>query len=259
MTGYDFVECSKLSDALGILQEVSFDLIVVGVHFDESQALNLIQAIRAAQINTPIVVIRAMKTDLADFLRSCILVVSKAYDLSSYVETEHFSSTKDIREAIEEALPAEKRSPFTQRRSKERTGRILLAASPAPRSIVQRILNGEHELLHAGTMEEAQRLFKEETFDGIICTVLFDNYRMFDLLRFAKAHAKYKKVPFICVRVLPTILDSPKAVAGLKSACEESGADGFIDISDYSDNPEQEMAEEIERILSMHIANGSGI
>jgi hypothetical protein len=85
--------------------------------------------------------------------------------------------------------------------------RILVAASPVPRSIVKRILAG-HELVYAGTMDEAEQFLDRPTFDLIVCTIAFDDSRMFDFLRLAKSKAKWARIPFVCARVRRATLDS---------------------------------------------------
>ena len=68
--------------------------------------------------------------------------------------------------------------------------RILVAASPEPRAIVERILAG-HELSRAETMAQAEQFLHERTFDLIIGTIVFDESRMFDLLRLVKGGLPY--------------------------------------------------------------------
>jgi hypothetical protein len=56
---------------------------------------------------------------------------------------------------------------------------ILIAASAEPREIVKRILAG-HEICCAETMAQAEQLLREQMFDLIICTIAFDESRMFE-------------------------------------------------------------------------------
>src|SRR2546421_13049192 len=49
---------------------------------------------------------------------------------------------------------------------------ILVAASPEPRAILERILAG-HELACAETMAQGEQLLRERAFDLIICTIVF--------------------------------------------------------------------------------------
>ena len=126
--------------------------------------------------------------------------------------------------------------------------RILVAASPEPRAVVERILAG-HELSGAGTMAQAEQFLREGTFDLIICTIVFDESRMFDLLRLAKSRPEWQPIPFVAARVRPHILRSPTALRGTAFTCGTLGAEAFLDIADYQVDPEREMREAIERLL----------
>ena len=127
--------------------------------------------------------------------------------------------------------------------------RILVAASPEPRPIVERILAG-HQLAFAGTIEEAEQLLHERPFDLIICTVAFDESRIFDLVRLAKSTAEWRQMPFLGAGVRHTILRSPVALQSVAFACRALGAEAFLDIADYEVEPEREMRDAIERLLS---------
>jgi CheY-like chemotaxis protein len=126
--------------------------------------------------------------------------------------------------------------------------RILVAASPEPRAIVERILAG-HELTCAETMVVAEQCLGEKTFDLIICTIVFDESRMFDLLRLAKSTPEWKRIPFVVARVRPYILRSASVLRSTAFTCGALGAEAFLDIADYTKFPEQEMREAIERFL----------
>jgi response regulator RpfG family c-di-GMP phosphodiesterase len=126
--------------------------------------------------------------------------------------------------------------------------KILVAASPEPRAIVERILAG-HELFRADTMAQAEQFLHERTFDLILCTIVFDESRLFDFLRLAKSRRMWQRFPFVCTRVRPHILDSPLALEGVKIACQTLGAVAFLSITDYQVNPEREMRDAIEQLL----------
>src|SRR5438094_133241 len=78
--------------------------------------------------------------------------------------------------------------------------KILVAASPEPRAILERVLAG-HELFRAETMAQAEQFLVERTFDLIICTIVFDESKMFDFLRHAKSRPESQRIPFVCARV----------------------------------------------------------
>ena len=81
------------------------------------------------------------------------------------------------------------------------------------------------------------------------CTILFDESRMFDLLRLAKSRPGWQRIPFVCTRMRPNILDSPVALEAVAFTCKSLGAVAFLDIADYQQDADREMREAIERFL----------
>src|SRR5436189_3115329 len=96
--------------------------------------------------------------------------------------------------------------------------RILIAASPEPRAILQRIL-ADHELSLAETMGQAEQFLRERPFDLIICTVVFDDSKMFDLVQLAKSRPEWQRIPLIAARVRPNIIRSAEALRGVAFTC----------------------------------------
>src|SRR5215212_4568625 len=125
---------------------------------------------------------------------------------------------------------------------------ILVAASPKPREVLERILEG-HELVCAETMAQAERLLQKQAFDLIICTIVFDESRMFDFLRLAKSRLEWQRIPFVCARVRGHILRSPTVLEAAVFTCRELGAAAFLDIADYQVDPEREMRDAMEGLL----------
>ena len=126
--------------------------------------------------------------------------------------------------------------------------KILVAASPEPRVILERILAG-HELCGVETMAQAERCLRERTFALILCTIVFDESRMFDLLRLAKSRPEWQQIPFVCARLRHHILDSPLALQAVAFTCQALGAVAFLNIAEYQVNPEREMRDAIEQVL----------
>jgi hypothetical protein len=126
--------------------------------------------------------------------------------------------------------------------------KILVAPSPEPRAIPERILAG-HELAYAETMAQGEQLLSERAFDLIICTIVFDESKMFDFLRLAKSRLKWQQIPFICARVRAHILRSLTALETAAFTCRTLGAEAFLDIAYYRADREREMRDAIERVL----------
>lgn len=126
--------------------------------------------------------------------------------------------------------------------------KILVAASSEPRAILQRMLP-DHELSCPDTLSQAERLLHESPFDLIVCTVFFDESRMFDLLRLTKSKAEWARIPFVCVRLRRHVLDAPIAREGVAFTCQALGAAAYLDVADHGADPEREMGAAIERFL----------
>ena len=127
--------------------------------------------------------------------------------------------------------------------------RILVAASPEPRAILERILAG-HDLVCAETVEQAERLLSDQTFDLIICTVVFDESRMFDLLRLARSSPAGQRISFVGARIRRQVLESRLALEGIAFTCQTLGAEAFLDYPSYQVDPDREMREAIDQILA---------
>lgn len=102
----------------------------------------------------------------------------------------------------------------------------------------------------AGTLTRAEQLLRARTFDLIICTIVFDESRMLDLLRVAKAHRAWRLIPFVCARARQDVKLSPLALEAVKFTTEALGAVAFLDVVGYRVNPEREFRNEIDRILA---------
>lgn len=127
--------------------------------------------------------------------------------------------------------------------------KILVAASPEPRAIVERVLAG-HELSCAETMAQAEQFLRVQTFDLIFCTIVFDDSKMFDLLQLAKSKPEWQRIAFVGARVKPNILRSPNALKSAAFTCGALGAAAFLDIADYQVEPEREMREAVEGLIT---------
>ena len=66
--------------------------------------------------------------------------------------------------------------------------------------------------------------------DLILSTIAFDDSRMVDFLQAVKADAEFSHIPFLCARVLPSIL-ADHLVAHMRRVCTELGAVDLIDVA----------------------------
>jgi hypothetical protein len=77
--------------------------------------------------------------------------------------------------------------------------RILVAVAPAALPAIRGALADEVVVLPAHTLDDACQVLVARV-DMIIAGVHFDDSRMFDLLRIAKADPTYRDIPFLCIR-----------------------------------------------------------
>lgn len=111
----------------------------------------------------------------------------------------------------------------------QRPRRILVADVPVGISAMRRILAPHATVLGASLLDEAIAAIGLGV-DLIACGMHFDESRMFDLLRRARAHAAAADVPFVCLCELDGRLGR-SLLEGLEIACDALGA-RFVDLHD---------------------------
>jgi PleD family two-component response regulator len=115
--------------------------------------------------------------------------------------------------------------------------KILVAVTADNDDRLRRVLN-EHDVSFVRTCDEANALLRAERFGMVIVGVHFDESQMFTLLADIRAHAKYRKVPILCVlgnlgRVLTEV-----AIEGLDHAVKAMMANGFLNLLHFDDDEE---------------------
>lgn len=114
--------------------------------------------------------------------------------------------------------------------------RILIADVPEVAERLGRVLAG-HDLAFVHTAAEAMALLKKRgDFGMVIVGVHFDESHMFALLSDIRTHARYKKVPVVCVAGLKSRLLSDIALEGLDHAVRAMQANGFLVLSRFPDD-----------------------
>jgi hypothetical protein len=128
--------------------------------------------------------------------------------------------------------------------------KILVAASSEPREALEHILAG-HDLSCPETLEKAEQVLRNRSFDMIICTVVFDESRMFDLLRLAKSAPEWQCIPFVCARLRPHVLEASITREAIAFTCKSLGAVEFLDVANYPypADTDREMRAAVERLL----------
>lgn len=111
------------------------------------------------------------------------------------------------------------------------TKKVLVAAAPESAQKVREALEGHFILKVTSSLQEARTLLNEGP-DLVLCGLHFDEGKMFDLLRYAKADPKTKSIPFLCVKSTEGVL-SPTIFEGIEIASKALGADGFVELYDW--------------------------
>jgi PleD family two-component response regulator len=115
--------------------------------------------------------------------------------------------------------------------------KILVAVDGENDERLQRILSG-HELKVVRTNDEAMSLLAEHRFGLVVVGVHFDESQMFTLLADIRAHAKYRKVPILCVLSSLGRTLSEVAIEGLDHAVKAMMANGFLNLLHFDDDAE---------------------
>lgn len=115
--------------------------------------------------------------------------------------------------------------------------KILVAVGADNRDRIERVLEG-HELVFVDTCDQAREQLAQERFGLVILGVHFDESRMFSLLGDIRAHARYRKVPILCVLGSWGRMLSEVAVEGLDHAVKAMTANGFLNLLHFPDDAE---------------------
>lgn len=112
---HEFVLVGTVAQAVDKLKEQTFDLIMVGVHFNESRMFELLRDSHASRKNsdTPMICFCSLDTALTRTMHESIKVASKALGAWMYLDLHEFNVTKDpdeeLRRIIERCLTGEAR------------------------------------------------------------------------------------------------------------------------------------------------------
>lgn len=92
-------------------------------------------------------------------------------------------------------------------------------------------LEGYIDVTVCTSMEEAQSTLSKGV-DLVICGLHFDEGRMLDFLRFAKANPDTRPIPFICIKSTEDML-SPVMLQSVEIASKALGATRFVDLYEW--------------------------
>ena len=115
--------------------------------------------------------------------------------------------------------------------------KVLVAVGPDKSQRMQRILSG-HDVMRVETCDEARALLEAQEFGIVILGVHFDESQMFSLLGDIRAHARYRKVPILCVLGYKGRMLTEVAIEGLDHAVKAMLANGFLNLERIPDDDE---------------------
>jgi len=98
LKGEDVRFAQTLTEARQLLNSVRFDLVIAGVHFDDSRAVELLQIVRTNKKTetSPFVFIRTRHSSMALEIEKTINTLQKALDHSGLIETEMLSEDDEL-------------------------------------------------------------------------------------------------------------------------------------------------------------------
>lgn len=113
LAGYQLMTAMTMREAMSLLDEDGIDLIVVGIHFDESRAIEFLKRVRESEVHakTALIVMRFAPSEHEHILRQTMGVVRLLSGVTDYIEDETDGEPieKRLRAAVDAAMPAEKR------------------------------------------------------------------------------------------------------------------------------------------------------
>lgn len=113
--------------------------------------------------------------------------------------------------------------------------RILIATAKRGFAVLEGLFENDAEAVYAFTLWEAIHHLDEGNFDLFLCTIHFDDSRMFDVVRYARSNSP--STPCVCTRLLDTTLKG-SVLAAMTIAVESLGAifiDRFALLEYYGD------------------------
>lgn len=107
--------------------------------------------------------------------------------------------------------------------------RLLVAVTPLGYVHARRALRARFDLVSAFSVQQAVSSLRDGDIDAILCSIHFDESRMFDFLHEARKIAP--QTPIVCCRILHSPL-SKQAIEGLVTTAKSLGCRGYVDFND---------------------------
>lgn len=108
LDGLEVVPALRLQEAERLIVENGISLFVVGIHFDDSRAMQLITSIRTDENHkdTPILVVRLSPSEHEEMLRMSLDTLVKLNIVSEYIEMDKLGKTQRnlLRKVVDKLL-----------------------------------------------------------------------------------------------------------------------------------------------------------
>jgi len=104
---YHVISVTTFAQAQRAILDEDIEVFVIGIHFDDSKAIELVRQIRNSHkhFHKPIIIIRVLPSQLAKTLKHSVMAVKKLYDIADYLELEHSADpSQELCEAIDNQL-----------------------------------------------------------------------------------------------------------------------------------------------------------
>jgi hypothetical protein len=137
--------------------------------------------------------------------------------------------------------------------------RIVVAIRPEDAALMRDVMGDEFDLILCTSLAEAQSaLALAREVHMIACGVHFDDGRMFDLLKYVKADAALRAIPFWGVLRDEGMLSSA-ITRGIRTAMKTLGANGLFNLSQMrADEQPERLYKELRTALAQSLAaNGA--
>jgi response regulator RpfG family c-di-GMP phosphodiesterase len=111
LAGYELLLVPSLQDAERMTLEGGIDLFILGIHFDDSRATELANAIRrsAAHATTPIILVRILPSTIEKFIRSSTNALKASGIITDFLEFQKNDEiASKLKQSVEAHLPADK-------------------------------------------------------------------------------------------------------------------------------------------------------
>lgn len=118
--------------------------------------------------------------------------------------------------------------------------KVLVAIRREDADVMRRVFGDEFEVISCETLVEAQAALSAD-LAMIACGVHFDDGRMFDLLKSAKADPRFSGIPFWGILRDEGLLSSA-ITRGIRTAMKSMGANGLFNLSQFGTGSDEETA-----------------